>query len=111
MMINKDFFVKVINNIEEVSRYHERLNEFYKTNGVDGYIYQPDCTVTIIELLHNILEDLDKDEWIDYFCFDLDFGKKWEIGMIKDNNGNDVKLESAEDLWEFLYSNKDNEVK
>lgn len=29
MMINKDFFVKVINNIEEVSRYHERLNEFY----------------------------------------------------------------------------------
>lgn len=88
--------------VEDVYRYHEKLNDFFRDNDVDGCIYQPDCTVAILKLLHNLFGEKDKDEWISYFCFELDFGAKYKDGVVKDADGAPIKLSTYEDLYNIL---------
>lgn len=104
-MISKEEFIKAINDVEDTCRYQEGLNNYFRKNNVDGYIFQPDCTSTVISLLHTIFGIKDKDEWIDYFCFELDFGKKWKDGMIVDDCGKEIVLKTSEDLYELLENN------
>ena len=101
-MLSKEEFVKAINDVENVCRYQEGLNNYFRKNNVDGYIFQPDCSSTVIGLLHTILGEKDKDEWIDYFCFELDFGKKWKEGTITEKNGTEIILKTDEDLDSLL---------
>ena len=102
ILLSKEQFINAINDVENVSRYQEGLNNYFRKNNVDGYIFQPDCSSTVIGLLHTILGEKDKDEWIDYFCFELDFGKKWKEGTITEKDGTDIILKTAEDLYNLL---------
>ena len=43
----------------------------------------------------------DKDDWIGYFLWELDFGRKWKKHSVE-INGKSVKLKSASDLWKLL---------
>lgn len=54
-----------------------------------------------VRMLAYIMNDK-KDHWIEYWLYDLDAGKKWEPGLVEDENGNDIKLETIEDLWNVL---------
>jgi len=103
-MISKEVFVEVINEIAVVDKYHENLNSFFKSNDVDGYIFQPDCSPAILKLLRIIFND--EDDWIDYFCNELEYGKKWKAGMIQDNDGQDIDLSTSEKLYDFLTSSR-----
>ena len=57
---------------------------------------------TIVALLEHDTDD--NAGWIQYFAWELDFGAKWKVGCVTDN-GEDVKLQTNEDLWEFLIKN------
>lgn len=105
-MISKDDFVEALNEIEKVYKYHENLNYFFGKNGVDGYIYQPDCIPIALKLLVSMTNDNENDRWIEFFCFELDFGHKWKKGTITDKDGSDIKLETASDLYDYLLSLK-----
>lgn len=85
--------------------YSNRLNEFFSSNGCDGYLYQPDCADIMIDLLHYIFAEKDRGEWISYFCYDLDFGRKYKPGCVTDPDGSGSKLETAEDLYDLLAGN------
>jgi hypothetical protein len=100
-MLSKKDFINAINDVEKVNRYQEGLNNYLRKNDVEGYIFQPDCSSTVINLLHNIMGEKDKDEWIDYYCFELDFGKKWKEGTIN-IDGKDITLQTPEDLYNLL---------
>lgn len=41
-------------------------------------------------------------ENIDYFIYELDYGRKYEPGMITDENGHDIDFSSAEKLYDYL---------
>lgn len=101
-MINKEEFVKALNDVEKCFKYQEGLNDYFRDNDADGYIFQPDCSDTVIRLLHLITGVRDIDEWIEYFCYELDFGKKWKEGMITYPDGTDIIMNSPESLYDFL---------
>ena len=96
-----------MDDVKKVCDYGVSLNNFLHKNGSEGYIYQPDCASTVLKLLHAIFEDEDKNGWICYYSFDLDFGRKWKAGMVTDENGKDIALSSAEELYDFLTQNKE----
>ena len=54
---------------------------------------------TTIDLLAEIMGD--KDDWISYYCWELDFGNDWTEGSIK-MNGEPVDISSREKLYDFL---------
>lgn len=101
-VINKEDFVKAIEDVKCSYKYQDNLNAFFKKNGVEGSIYQPDCATTTLRLLHIMFEDADVDDYISRFCIDLDFGKKWEKGCVRDVHGQSVDLSTAESLYDYL---------
>ncbi len=104
--IKKEDFIKIMEDIERADTYSEKLNRFLKNNNADGYIYQPNCVEAALRLLHLLLKDYDKNNWIEYFCLELDFGKKWKENALLDENGNNIKLKTFEDLYDLLSSCK-----
>lgn len=100
-MISRELFTESINSIIDADNYQKSLNKFFKDNDVDGYIYQPDCSIAVVNLLHGIFEDADNSDVISYFCFDLEFGKKWKSGMFKEE-GKEIKLATIDDLYDYL---------
>lgn len=102
LIISKELFVKAVNDAKEVNDYGDGLNRFFRSNGCDGYLLQPDCIGTVIDLLHYMFAEKDDGEWISYFCFDLNFGRDYELGCVTDYDGSEIKLETVEDLYDFL---------
>ncbi len=56
----------------------------------------------LIRVLQEDFCDDHKDSWIEYFCFELDFGAKYKPGDITDKDGNDIDLSDAGKLYDFL---------
>lgn len=48
----------------------------------------------------------EQSEWIDYFCWERDFGRDTELGDVKEADGTPIPFSTAEDLWNMLI--KDN---
>lgn len=108
-ILPKEDFVTYINEIRDVMEYHKSLNDLFKKRGVDGYLFSPDCTHSLIRLLNNILQVEEQDSYIEKFCFDADFGKKLTPRMFLDENGCDVVITSPDELYDLLlrlYENK-----
>ena len=43
--------------------------------------------------------------WIEYFMYELNFGKKYKKGMIKDKNDKNINLSNSDKLYDFLLLN------
>ena len=93
-------FEKYMNEIKKVYDYEQSLNDFIHNNVGGGCIIQPDCLDVAIELLSFIFND--KSDWVEYYVFDLEMGKKWKPGTIMRKDGRDVRLVSFEDLYNLL---------
>lgn len=105
LLLDRELFVEILDEVKTVFDYSDNLNKFFHQNNVEGYIYQPDCIVPTLTLLHIAMGEADKNEWIDYFVEGLDFGRKWEPGIVKDKDGVDIDLSDAEKLYDFLIEN------
>lgn len=60
------------------------------------------CAGTVLDILAAIFED--ESDWISYYCFELDFGKRYEPGCVK-KDGKNVPLATLEDLYNLLLKN------
>ena len=59
-------------------------------------------------LLLNVMTDIDDfctEKDISYYMIELDFGKKWQQGMII-QDGKDIKLQNSHDLWNLIQETK-----
>lgn len=102
LTISKSDFIKTLNELMEAHDYQIGLNTYYKQFNCEGSLYQPDCTTTVLNLLHIIFEQSDKEEWISFFVHELDFGRKCISYCIKDRNGNCIQLRNSSDLYDLL---------
>lgn len=110
-----------INGIEfsELENFiNERQRVFRIMDGIDDvmhnfHISSPcDTFVEMIcfsadSVIEHALNDQDN-HWLTYFMYDLNFGKDWEPGKVKDSEGNDIPLATIEDLWNVLCENNIN---
>lgn len=102
LKLSKTEFIEIIEDVKKANDYQTGLNQYFKAHDTDGYIFQPDCSCTVINLLHLFFGELDCEEFISLFCFELDFGRKWKPGMVTAVNGTDLKLSNAEELYDYL---------
>ena len=101
-IITKEYFNEIMQSIKNTYKYQEGLNDYFSKSGVDGYIYQPDCVDTTMKILHKLVGEKDINEWISYFCFELDFGRKYKEGLVKDEHGKNIPLATFDDLYTLL---------
>lgn len=104
MAISKEMFVSAIKDIQNSKDFFRGLNNYFSSKDCDGYLYPPTCVDTVITLLHTLFGEMDQDELISYFVWELDFGRAYEDGDVLDDDGNNIRLSNAEDLYDFLIS-------
>ena len=106
-MISKETFVAAVNELRRAWDYQEGLNKYFRDNDVDGYVFQPDCSMMLVKVIEESM-NLPVDEKLGsdlaYFCYEIDFGRGFKPGCITDN-GKDVDFSSAESLYDYLVRN------
>ena len=97
-------FEKIINGIKREVTFQDKV--YYAFRELDGDYYRDTPSVDMmIMLLDKIFCDDSDYPLIDYWIYELDFGKKWKPGCVMDN-GAEVKLETVSDLYDALVKQK-----
>lgn len=97
--MTKELFVEVINQIKEIHKFEDNLSEAF-----GSIVIIPTGESLLIKLLE---EDAKCSKYssgsdIEYFIYELEFGTKYEPGMVLDGN-EEVDLSTAEKLYDYLY--------
>ena len=81
----------------------------FKTNDMDfidiyGLVYDGQFVESVINSLKTEfgISENNSLNMFDCFIYDLDFGNNWKTGDITDKDGNDIKLQTNEDLYDYL---------
>lgn len=93
-------FVKIMEQWQQLGEYEEELNNIHRKFGGEGYVILPNCVNSLVKTLATMFND--DGEWIDYFVYELNFGKKYVDGMITDKNGGHIILKTPGDLYDLL---------
>ena len=110
-MITKELFCETVRELQRAYDYQEGLNQYFKNNDVDGYVYQPDCSLVLIKVLEKVM-NLPVDDRVgsdlSYFCYELNFGRNFKEGDVTDD-GRNVDFSSPESLYDYFTTVKEKE--
>lgn len=101
--MSKESFCKVMDAYKSMWDFTDEMNSLFDKYKSDGNIYPPMCTDIVIDLLGYIFNDIN--QWIQYWTFELGFGKQYEDGYVKDERGEVISLKTADDLYDLLVRN------
>lgn len=94
-------FKRYIDAIENVVRLKDCMLDLrQKDKSREFELYFPSLECDVVRLLENIMQD--KGEWISYWVFELDFGRKYKDGTVTEADGSIIKLKTVEDLYNYL---------
>lgn len=94
-------FEYAMKGIAEERGFQEGIYNAFKNIGGSCYRDTP-AIYTAIMLLDKIFLDDDDTPLIDYWVYELDCGKLWKPGCVKDDAGNDIVLMTVSDLYDAL---------
>lgn len=101
MRLTKMEFVNAIYIIESMMRTEDEIIDAMNINPEWRPGLWIGAYIDLIIKLSDIPEDPIEDNLISYFCFDLEFGKKWKPGDYV-VNGVDIPLQNVEQLWNAI---------
>lgn len=108
-MIKKELFVETINFIKERSDAMDKLNSAFSDEFTDSvfypYLRYENQLIKVLAASFDYDDDIAAD-WIIYYCFDLDFGRKHILGSVTEmQNGVEVAipLGTPEELYDMLF--------
>lgn len=100
MCMKYELFERYIKDILKQREFEDNLYSAYKNIGGNCEYFNP-VTDIAVDLISKEFND-EKDSLIAYWLWELDAGKEWKPGYVRDNNGNDIKLETISDLYDAL---------
>lgn len=104
-MISKKDFVDTIEKIKSYWDFMDEINHVamkYKAGHFWNEASLVDTCIRLLEINLNLEPNEVYGTDISYFVFELDFGHKYEPGMVTDENGNEIDISSAEKLYDYL---------
>lgn len=105
MQITYKEFEKHIKDVVSITELSNALseigNKYYRDNGSGEFVFEfPDLSYNVIQLLEMLTND--KQEWIEYWVYELRCGKKANEYDVTDSAGNPVPLATISELWNVL---------
>lgn len=108
--ISKALFVETIKCLKKQWAHDDKatqaLEKIFDAGSFSGYKTHY-VTNQLIKILQVAMNDDNADSWIEYFVFDLDFGKKYTVGCANNKDGSNIDLSHAGKLWDFLNKEKE----
>jgi len=105
-MITKEQFIEYMEKLEQQTNIDKEAGDLLSKyfSGFSGWYDNVRLFDIIFDFLHNEFDD--KDDWISYYVYELDFGKDWTEECCKDSDGVIIDLSSSDKLYDFLIENK-----
>ena len=97
--ITYEEFEQHLLSVKDMMEFQDEFTALVSRHGGDCFML-PSMIDGMVNLLELITKD--RDEWIEYYIYELDFGKKYIRGDIVDENGNIIELITIQDLWDLL---------
>jgi hypothetical protein len=102
--MNKETFIKAIEALEKQENYNfefsEKLGKCFPNAHSANLL--PDnhfLSNILIQILQEEMNDMDN--WIEWFCYEKDFGKYEDIKAY-DEDGKEIPMSTTEELYNFL---------
>lgn len=105
-VFNKEEFINAIEEIQRSWDFTNKLNNLLDDYPDCGYLFPPDAIDVAIRALERMFGNPYD---IEYFCYELNFGRNWKSGMCTDKDGNDVCLATAADLYDVITKGNNDE--
>ncbi|MDD4624709.1 MAG: hypothetical protein PHX40_05010 [Bacilli bacterium] len=102
-MISKENFIKYMNELHELCKVEDELNNVLRKIGADNILWFGKHQGLIVDILQDAFNDKEND-WIGYAIYELDWFKKYKDGTIT-FDGKIVPLRDAGDLYDLLVDN------
>ena len=109
--LKKEEFVIIVDKLRDSSDLVDKVNELFcnsrenvECDFCNGAGLQISHEKIVIFLLKKLLNDVNG--WIEYFIFELDYGRKFKMGMARDDMGDNIDLSTAEKLYDYLMHNE-----
>ena len=108
--MQKDLFVETINKLKQQydhdTECSELLGKIYCNAFTANLTYKNSfLSEQLIKILQEQLQDNHDQSWIEYFMFELDFGKKKGNNSAWRKDGSVIDLSDAGKLYDFLIEN------
>lgn len=111
--INKKAFLEAMGSIKLQMEHDQNCSNAFSIILPNDHVtlydnsYIIDGMIDLLKHLTNDYEigDIDKYSWIEYFIYELNFGEKYEDGMIKDEHDKIIRLKNSSDLYALLIKN------
>ncbi|MEI2419115.1 hypothetical protein V6O07_02490 [Arthrospira platensis SPKY2] len=113
--MKKELFIKSIEAIEKQMQYDisvaEKLAEVfpdsYSANLLPKNHLLQDALLEVLKVSMNDTELCPQGQsWIDYFCWELDFGKENYRLSVTNKSGKTIPMSNPGELWEFLVNGR-----
>lgn len=109
-ILSEQEFIDIINRLQEASDLQEQVDKLFRNSREN--IEKDFCNAAALQISHEssvifLLKRImhDQYEYIDYFIYELDYGRKYESGMIIDENGQDIDIHTPKLLYDFISNN------
>lgn len=105
--MNKSLFIETIQVLQKQYEKDEgkaKLLAQVFPDAFDANLMYDNHLITnqIVKILQEQMNDVGPDSWIEYFLWELDFGRKYKPGCVIQQDGTHIDLSDAGSLWEFL---------
>lgn len=104
VVFDKKMFIETMKEIEKQHNHDSKCAKAFKVLLPNDYISNYDnhwLQNQLIKIVQIAMNDNKKDSWIEYWMWELDFGKKWKENSVQ-IKGKSFNLQTAEDLWDLL---------
>lgn len=103
-VIPKKVFVESIKALKKQSEHDHKcyklLGQVFEDFG--GWYNNDALHSQLIKVLKMSLNDDNDSSWIDYYIYELDYGRKYHEGTANRKDGSNIDLSSASKLYDFL---------
>ncbi len=103
----KKMFIEAIGEIKKQHDHDRKCSDAFKvilphdyTSGYDNH----KLTNQLVKILAIAFNDNNSESWIEYYLWELDFGKKYKDGCARNADGSNIDLSTAGKLYDFLIS-------
>lgn len=108
-MITKKQFIDIINHLKEVNEFVNETNEKAKQLHdciINDFFNASSLSISFEDDLVKVLENMFNTDLISWWLWDLDYGTKFKIGYLIEEDGiTKPDLSTAEKLYDYLVVN------
>lgn len=109
-ILSEQEFVDIIDRLREAADLQAQVDKLFRNSReniendfCNAAALQISHEISVVFLLKRIMHD--QYEYIDYFIYELDYGRKYEPGMITDESGQDIDIHTSKLLYDFISNN------